>query len=238
MLKKSPLKVLLPLKSPVLTSPLTEPLLRRSLLCCVGVTALLVSGCGGGDSSAPDTTDESTPTTAVASLNTLPPETIESTTTVDSMATTTEAAADESTTTMGGDDTSTTMSSTETTTAGTTITACEVLTAEEFTVVTGSAVVATDVTTGEPGCEYGPEGGEAIARLVLTKGMSAEMAVTQFDPGEFQAVPGIGEALVVSSTGRQASMKVLDDGYTITTLTPGALTADQLTELMRSIVAG
>ena len=67
MLKKSPLKVLLPMQSPVLTSPVTEPLLRKSLLCCVGVTALLVSGCGGGDSSAPDTTSE--PTSATGEVN-------------------------------------------------------------------------------------------------------------------------------------------------------------------------
>ena len=64
------------------------------------------------------------------------------------------------------------------------------------------------------------------------------MAVSQATPSEFSKVDGIGEDLVVSSTGRQANMRVGEQGYTLTQWSINRLTADNLTELMRQIVAG
>lgn len=114
---------------------------------------------------------------------------------------------------------------------------CEALTAEEFGAVMGGPATATAVDDGEPACELRLDAGGPVLRLNVMTGMSAEMAVSQVDPMEFQPVEGIGEALVVSSEGRQAVMQTGGLAYRLTRW-EGTVTPEQLQELMRSIVAG
>lgn len=186
------------------------------------LAATAITGACGSDDSA-ESGATSTTTTTVTS---------EDVATSDE-ATTTSApqASDESTTTSSDEMTTTSAAST------TVPNACDVLTAEEFTAVMGSPSTSAAINEGEPACEFTVTGKGIVVRLSVVGGMSADAIVSQVNPSEFQEVSGIGEKMYVSSEGRQAVMKSGDLGYQLTRW-EGTVTAAQLTELMRSIVAG
>lgn len=179
------------------------------------------AGCGSDDST----------NTAAGSSTTAAVTTDDVATTEAATTTSAPQASDESTTTSSDEMTSTSAAST------TVPNACDVLTAEEFTAVMGSPSTSAAINEGEPACEFTVTGKGIIVRLSVVGGMSADAIVSQVNPSEFQEVSGIGEKMYVSSEGRQAVMKSGDLGYQLTRW-EGTVTAAQLTELMRSIVAG
>ena len=200
---------------------------RAALRALVGTAALAlvlaVSACGSDE----DTSSISSTTVAVDNTT----STTEGATTDSTVAETSP----ESTATTGMDDGA---STTGTVGSMSGQDACDLITPEEFKAAANIDVTATPAPEGGPICDYTEVGGELIAKLNLTEGMAATMAVSQANPSEFSKVDGIGEELVVSSTGRQANMRVGEQGYTLTQWSINRLTADNLTELMRQIVAG
>lgn len=205
---------------------------RAALRALVGTAALAlvlaVSACGSDE----DTSSISSTTVAVDNTT----STTEGATTDSTVAeTATSGASPESTATTGMDDGA---STTGTVGSMSGQDACDLITPEEFKAAANIDVTATPAPEGGPICDYTEVGGELIAKLNLTEGMAATMAVSQANPSEASKVDGIGEELVVSSTGRQANMRVGEQGYTLTQWSINRLTADNLTELMRQIVAG
>ena len=118
---------------------------------------------------------------------------------------------------------------------------CEVLTAEEFSVATGLTVTASD--TGAS-CEYKDDKQRAIADLTVTgEPLNNSLVTMLLDPGRTDGsvteVPGIGErAVVISPPEGRGFVLSAGIGYQITKSFGGnPLTAEQMTEVLRSIVA-
>lgn len=181
-----------------------------------------------------DSTDSGTASTTTAAMTTEDGATTDEATSTSAAQTNEES----TTTTATAETTTTSDASTATSATGNSVpNACDVLTAEEFTAVMGSPSTSATINEGEPACEFAVTGKGIVVRLSVVGGMTADAIVSQVNPSEFKPVTGIGEKMYVSNEGRQAVMKSGDAGYQLTRW-EGTVTADQLTELMRSIVAG
>ncbi len=190
---------------------------RSSMISGAVIVALLLGACSSGD-------DDSSEDTGGA----------------------TESTAEASDTTAGASDSTEPADTTETTGAVETElpNPCDALTAEEFNVVTGldaTAEVDEFLTTM---CNYLDANGIAYAMLTVGDGTTTQAVLDGFvdapPPGAtFTEVSGIGESAVVSEPPEGRALMVAGNvGYDLSKgLGSAALPADQLEELLRSIIA-
>lgn len=194
---------------------------RWSLVAGAVAAGLFLGACGSGEDSTADTIggDETTETTA-------------------GVGTSTTAASDDSPDST--DVTETTLGATETELPN----PCEMLTAEEFNVVTGLDATAEVDEFLTSMCTYLDAEGTSYASLTVGSGPTSQAVIGGFltspPPGAvFHEVSGIGESAVVSDLPEGRAVMVSGGvGYDFSKgFGAEALPPDQLEELLRSIVA-